>query len=148
MPTLSSHVCGTLSNSLYRIYESSYDRKLQGVAAKPRVRRLRTRSKEINWRSHMQNQYKYLRPLALCGALALTACGTSQKDWTNASAENTVSGYQAFLDKHPKDEHAQEAQTHIATLQDEAAWNTAQSRNSRDSYQDYLQAEPNGTQAQ
>ena len=96
----------------------------------------------------MKNQYKYLRPLALCGALALTACGTAQKDWTNASAENTVSGYQAFLDKHPKDEHAQEAQTHIATLQDDAAWNTAQSGNSRDSYQGYLQAEPNGTQAQ
>ena len=96
----------------------------------------------------MNNRYKYLLALALCGALALAACGTAQKDWTNASTENTVSGYQAFLDKHPKDEHAQEAQTRIAALQDDEAWKTAQSGNSSASYQAYLQAEPNGTHAQ
>lgn len=95
----------------------------------------------------MKNRHKYLIPLALCGALALTACGTAQKDWTNASTENTVSGYQAFLDKHPKDEHAQEAQTRIASLQDEAAWKTAQGGNSQTSYQAYLQAEPSGIHA-
>jgi outer membrane protein assembly factor BamD (BamD/ComL family) len=92
--------------------------------------------------------HKYLLPLALCGALALTACGTAQKDWTNASAENTLSGYQAFFDKHPENEHAQEAQTRIAVLQDEEAWKTAQGGNSSDSYQAYLQAEPNGSNAQ
>ena len=96
----------------------------------------------------MKNRYKYILPVALCGALALTACGTAQKAWTNASNENTVSGYQAFLDNHPKDEHAQEAQTRIAALQDDAAWNTAQGGNSPESYQAYLQAEPNGTHAQ
>jgi outer membrane protein assembly factor BamD (BamD/ComL family) len=92
--------------------------------------------------------HKYLLSFALCGALALTACGTAQKDWTNAGAENTLSGYQAFLDKHPKDEHAQEAQTRIAALQDDAAWKAAQGGNSSDSYQVYLQAEPNGAHAQ
>jgi hypothetical protein len=90
----------------------------------------------------MKNRYKYILPVALCGALALTACGTAQKAWTNASNENTISGYQAFLDNHPKDEHAQEAQTRIAALQDDAAWNTAQAGNSPGSYQAYLQAEP------
>jgi outer membrane protein assembly factor BamD (BamD/ComL family) len=96
----------------------------------------------------MKNRYKYLLPLALCGALALTACGTAQRDWTSAITENTASGYQAFLDKHPTDEHAQEAQSRIAALQDEAAWKTAQGGNSSDSYQAYLQAEPNGIHAQ
>jgi hypothetical protein len=96
----------------------------------------------------MKNRYKNLLPLALCGALALTACGTAQKDWANASTENTLSGYQAFLDKHPKDDHAQEAQTRIAALQDDAAWATAQTGNSSASYEAYLQAEPNGTHAQ
>ena len=100
------------------------------------------------WRSPMHNRYKFLLALPLCGALALAACGTAQKDWTNASTVNTVSSYQAFLDKHPKDEHAQEAQTRIAALQDDAAWKTAQGGNSSDSYQAYLQAEPNGTHAQ
>jgi hypothetical protein len=96
----------------------------------------------------MKNRYKYVLPLALYGAFALTACGTAQRDWTNASTENTLSGYQAFLDKHPKEEHAQEAQTRIAALQDEAAWTTAQGGDSSDSYQAYLQAEPNGTHTQ
>jgi hypothetical protein len=95
----------------------------------------------------MNNRYKYLLALPLCGALALTAC-SAQKDWTNASAENTVSAYQTFLGRHPKDEHAQEAQTRIAALQDDDAWKTAQGGNSSDSYQAYLQAEPNGTHAQ
>jgi len=96
----------------------------------------------------MNNRYKYLLALPLCGALALAACGTAQKDWTNASTENTVSAYQTFLGRHPKDEHAQEAQTRIASLQDDEAWKTAQGGNSSDSYRAYLQAEPNGTHAQ
>ena len=96
----------------------------------------------------MNNRYRFLLALPLCGALTLAACGTAQKDWTNASTVDTVSAYQAFLDKHPKDEHAQQAQTRIAALQDDVAWKTAQGGNSTDSYQAYLQAEPNGTHAQ
>ena len=96
----------------------------------------------------MSNGYKYLLPLALCGALAMTACSSANKDWANASAENTVSGYQAFLDKHASDQHADEALTRIAALQDTSAWMTAQSGNSLDSFQLYLQVEPNGTHAQ
>lgn len=96
----------------------------------------------------MNHRYKYFLALSFCGALALAACGTAQKDWTNASSANTVSSYQAFLDKHPKDEHAQEAQTRIAVLRDDAAWQTAQSGNSSSSYQAYLQTEPKGAHAQ
>ena len=96
----------------------------------------------------MHHRYKYFLALSFCGALALAACGTAQNDWTTASNANTVSSYQAFLDKHPKDEHAQEAETRIAALQDDAAWQTAQSSNSANSYQAYLQTEPKGTHAQ
>jgi hypothetical protein len=96
----------------------------------------------------MMNGYKYLLPLAICCALAMTACSSANKDWGKASAENTVSGYQAFLDKHASDQHAAEARTRIATLQDDSAWMTAQSGNSLDSFQLYLQVEPNGTHAQ
>ena len=95
----------------------------------------------------MNNRYKYLLALPLCGMLALAACGTAQKDWASASTVNTVAGYQAFLDKHPKDEHTQEAQTRIAALQDDEAWKTAQQGNSSASYGAYLQSEPNGTHA-
>ncbi len=96
----------------------------------------------------MKSWYRCLLPLALCSAFALAACGTAQTDWTSASAENTLSGYQIFLDKHPQDAHAQEARTRIAGLQDEAAWKTALAANSSDSYQAYLQAEPSGTHVQ
>lgn len=96
----------------------------------------------------MINHYKYILPLALCAALAMTACSTANKDWANANAENTVAGYQAFVAKHADDQHAQEAKTRIAALQDDAAWKTAQDGNSLDSYQNYLQSEPAGTHTQ
>jgi hypothetical protein len=96
----------------------------------------------------MSNGYKYLLPLTLCAALAMTACGSVDKDWASASAQNTVAGYQAFLDRHASDQHAQDARTRIAALQDDSAWITAQNGNSLGSYQQYLQAEPNGTHAQ
>jgi hypothetical protein len=96
----------------------------------------------------MTNGYKYLLALAICGSLAMTACSSVNRDWANASTENTVSGYQAFLDKHASDEHAQDARTRIAALQDDAAWTAAQSGNSLGSYQQYLQAEPSGTHVQ
>ncbi len=96
----------------------------------------------------MMNRYRFLLPLTLCVALAVTACSSANKDWANASAENTVAAYQSFLDKHAGDQHAQEARTHIATLQDDSAWKTAEDGNSLESYQQYLQAEPNGSHAQ
>ncbi len=96
----------------------------------------------------MSNRYKYLLPLALSAALGLSACGSAQKDWMNASTENTVAAYQAYLTKHPGDEHAPEAKTRIAALQDEAAWQTAQGTNAAAGYQAYLQAQPNGTHVQ
>lgn len=96
----------------------------------------------------MTKRYRYLLPLALCGALAVTACSSANTDWANATAQNTVSGYQAFLGKHPSDTHAEDAQARIASLQDDSAWMTAQSGNSAASYQQYLQAEPTGSHAQ
>ena len=96
----------------------------------------------------MIHSYKYLLPLALASALAMTACSSANKDWQNASEKNTVAAYQSFLDKHAGDQHAQEARTRMAALQDDAAWQMAQNVNSRDSYQIYLQSEPNGTHAQ
>lgn len=96
----------------------------------------------------MKSQYKYFLPVALCAALAMTACSTANKDWANASTENTVAGYQSFLDKHAGDQHANDARKRITALQDDAAWKTAQDSNSLAGYQQYLQAEPDGTHAQ
>lgn len=97
---------------------------------------------------HVMNGHKYLLPLAICGALAIAACSSANKDWATASAQNTVASYQAFLSKHAGDQHANDARTRIAALQDDSAWTTAQSGNSLDSYRKYLVAEPNGTHSQ
>jgi hypothetical protein len=92
--------------------------------------------------------YRYvLSVTTLCCALAITACSSVNADWSKASSENSIASYQAFLDHHASDQHAQEAQTRIASLRDDAAWATAQSANSVNGYQQYLQAEPNGTHA-
>lgn len=86
-------------------------------------------------------------PLSICGALAIAACSSANKDWESASAENTLFGYQTFLDRHPSDQHAEEARISMAALQDDSDWIRAQNGNSLGSYQQYLQAEPNGTYA-
>lgn len=94
------------------------------------------------------NGHKYLLPLAICSVLAISACSSANQDWTTARAQNTVSSYQTFLSKHAGDQHASDAQTRIAALQDASAWTKAQSGNSLDSYRQYLQTEPNGTHSQ
>ena len=94
------------------------------------------------------NRNKYLALIALCGALAMAACGSATQDWANAHSVNTVTAYQSFIDKHPKDAHVVDAQMNIATLQDESAWKLAQNGNSLDSYRQYLQSMPTGAHVQ
>jgi hypothetical protein len=86
-----------------------------------------------------------LLPLSgiLCGTVLLSACG-ARYEWSHASAFNTVAAYQKFLSRYPTDPHAVDAQSRIATLQDERAWTTAQIASSVQGYQQYLTAEPDG----
>ncbi len=96
----------------------------------------------------MMNRYRFLLPLTLYVALAVTACSSANKDWANASAENTNAAYQSFLDKHGGDPHTEQARARIAAMQDNSAWKTAESGNTPDSYREYLRDVPNGTHAQ
>ena len=90
----------------------------------------------------MKNQYKYFLPVALCAALAMTACSTANKDWANASAGNTVAGYQAFLDKHAGDQHVQEAETALRRCKTTQRGRRRRTAIPSDGYQNYLQSEP------
>ena len=94
------------------------------------------------------DRHEYLIPLALCSALSMSACSSANKEWANATAQNTVAAYQSFLNRHQGDAHALDARQRIAALQDDSTWGTAQAGNSMDSYQQYLQSEPNGAHAQ
>ena len=85
-----------------------------------------------------------LIPAVVCIGAALTACNLAEGDWQQATAANTLTAYQAFLQKHPDSKHADNARGRILALQDEQAWNTARAANSIAGYQDYLKTESGG----
>jgi hypothetical protein len=85
-----------------------------------------------------------LIPAVVCLGAALTACNTAESDWRQATAANTMSAYQAFLQKHADSRHAENARGRILALQDDQAWNAARAANSVAGYQDYLKAESGG----
>jgi len=86
-----------------------------------------------------------LRCASVLGSMVvLAACSSPSQEWSKAAAENTISGYGAFLADYPHDPHAVDAENDIAMLQDEADWNRAQVASSIAGYQQYLRAEPKG----
>lgn len=86
-------------------------------------------------------------PAIICCAAFLSACGSAKYEWSQAITLNTIAAYQTFLSKYPNDEHATDAKSRVAQLQDEQAWSTAQVSSTADGYQQYLAAEPNGAHA-
>jgi SPOR domain len=89
-----------------------------------------------------------LRPVVLITLAAmLVACSSSESDWKKADAQNTVAAYQDFLQQHPNDAHAPQANQRIQSLQDDQAWADAQKANTSDSLQQYLQKYPSGAHA-
>jgi hypothetical protein len=85
-----------------------------------------------------------LIPAFVCLGAALTACNTAESDWRQATAANTMTAYQAFLQKHADSRHAENARGRILALQDDQAWNAARAADSIAGYQDYLKAESGG----
>jgi hypothetical protein len=85
-----------------------------------------------------------LIPAFVCIGAALTACNTAESDWRQATAANTMTAYQAFLQKHADSRHAENARGRILALQDDQAWNAARAADSIAGYQDYLKAESGG----
>ncbi len=80
----------------------------------------------------------------VCIAAALAACNTAESDWQQATGANTLTAYQAFLQKHADSRHAENALGRMLALQDEQAWSAARAANSIAGYQDYLKTESGG----
>jgi hypothetical protein len=97
------------------------------------------------WARILETFMKMLRVtgVMLVGAW-LVACSSSQQDWTQATTQNTVAAYQAYLGKHPDSEHAAEARERMGKLADEQAWSQADSANTLQAFQGYLQQQANG----
>jgi hypothetical protein len=87
---------------------------------------------------------KTLIPAVVCISAALTACNSAESDWKQATAANTMNGYQAFLQKHADSKHAENARGRTLALLDDQAWNAARAANSIAGYQDYLKAQSGG----
>ena len=85
--------------------------------------------------------------VALCVALLLGACGTSEYDWQRAHATNTLVAYESFLKKHPKSKQADLARGVILAMQDDKAWKAAASAQSKKSLEAYLAGYPGGLHA-
>jgi hypothetical protein len=81
-------------------------------------------------------------------AVALSACDTAAGDWRKATAANTVAAYQAFLQQHGSDEHADNARGRILALQDDQAWTAARAANTAEAYDAYLKTEGGGVHAE
>jgi hypothetical protein len=80
--------------------------------------------------------------------LLLLACSSSEADWQQATATNTIGAYQDFLKQHPNGDHANEARSRIHSIEDDQAWMAAINSNTQQSFEQYLRNQPNGTHAQ
>jgi hypothetical protein len=87
---------------------------------------------------------RLLIPALVCVSAVLIGCNSAESDWNTAKAANTMAAYQAFLQKYPGNEHADNAQGRILGLKDEQAWSDAQTINTIAAYQGYLTAESGG----
>ncbi|MGC2032598.1 MAG: hypothetical protein WA642_21450 [Steroidobacteraceae bacterium] len=76
--------------------------------------------------------------------LLVTACSAVDSDWSTAQSENSVAGYQSFLEKHLNGHQADEAWARLGLLLDDQDWQAAQSANTTEGYRHYLQLHPNG----
>ena len=63
--------------------------------------------------------------------------------WKRAQAQNTVTGYQAYLDAHPSGRFSYQARQAKLQLDDES-WSRARQSHTIESYETYLQAFPGG----
>jgi hypothetical protein len=91
---------------------------------------------------------RLLMPALVFAAAGLSACNMmTESDWHQATLANTVAGYEAFLQEHPGNQHADNARGRILALRDDQAWRAAQASNSIAAYDGYLKVQSGGVHA-
>ncbi|MGH8495574.1 MAG: tetratricopeptide repeat protein [Gammaproteobacteria bacterium] len=83
---------------------------------------------------------------ALAGALA-AGCDRQPQAWEEASTEDTVAAYDAYLENYPEGEHAAEARARRDTLAETQAWEEAQAADTPEAYEAYLADHESGAHA-
>lgn len=88
---------------------------------------------------------RLLMPALVCVAAVLSACNwMAESDWHKATVANSIGGYEAFLQEHPRNKHTDNARGRILALRDDQAWNAARATNIIESYDGYLKAQSGG----
>lgn len=83
------------------------------------------------------------RPLTcLLLAVLLAACSRHDAMWEEARDENTVSAYEAYLERYPEGPRAAQAAQRMRTLRMEQDWQTARERDNREGYEAFLASWP------
>ena len=76
----------------------------------------------------------------LLGIVFLTACNTTEGDWTKAKTANTSSSYSEFLKKHSDGAHVEDAKSLVESLD----WDAAKAAGTIDAYHSFLSKHPTG----
>ncbi|MBA3563981.1 MAG: hypothetical protein H0W33_08230 [Gammaproteobacteria bacterium] len=88
----------------------------------------------------------YLIVAMLAGVL-VAGCDRQPQAWEDASTEDTVAAYDAYLEDYPDGEHAAEARARRDSLAESQAWEEAQAADTPDAYEAYLADHESGPHA-
>jgi len=80
---------------------------------------------------------------ALFPVIFLLGCGTTERDWKQATANKTAAAYKDFVAKHPRSAHVDEADAAIESLD----WSAAKSANTARAFNDFVAAHPQSPDA-
>jgi len=90
----------------------------------------------------MKNGLILLLLLALAMVVA-AGCASQSTNWEKSAEENTIAAYEAYLQKYPHGEFADEARTRIRRTR----YQQAQATNTIEAFEEFLQDYPNGADA-
>lgn len=84
--------------------------------------------------------YKLLLIIAL--VIFIIGCATTRKHWETAQSIDTISGYEEFLNKHPKNKLTNLARTRIEELHTKNDWEETKAIDSIESYDIFISQHP------
>ena len=85
--------------------------------------------------------------LWIAGASMLAACSRQEAGWRDARGQDSLSGYESYLEQFPAGAHAAEARARMRELLEDREWMRAMEFGTPEAYQRYLGAYPEGRYA-
>ncbi|CAN5135838.1 hypothetical protein BH24PSE2_BH24PSE2_04290 [soil metagenome] len=92
-------------------------------------------------------RYQCYSIVAMLAVVLVVGCDRQPQAWEDASTDDTVAAYDAYLEDYPDGEHAAEARARRDMLAESQAWNKAQSADTPEAYETYLENHASGPHA-